>query len=190
MGAVTTIYSRITDVTVTGAQTRLLSDGAASTNWFGSLQALALVPAIGDVVRIHAWGTTAGNATGAQVSFKLYFNAGTGGVANLGGAIADTTVTGGNIYVGNRTDVWHFFAQITLTTLSDLMGNPGTANCSSMFEDLTPILGSQVETRMMGTYGFSIDTTVNNYLELTAQVLAGTATVVFKQCTIELMASP
>jgi hypothetical protein len=29
-----------------------------------------------------------------------------------------------------------------------------------------------------------------NYLELTAQVLAGTATVVFKQCTIELMASP
>ncbi|MSQ95300.1 MAG: hypothetical protein EXR98_12185 [Gemmataceae bacterium] len=149
---------------------------------------MALNVAVGDMIRIHAWGTLKHNATAGTAVFKLYFN--TGNPANIGaGDVIATTGAAGNVNIqANTTVCWHFLAQITITALNGGEQN-GTAVVSALFECLDPTLGGVDRSKMSGPTNFFINTTANNYLELTALVATG-GQVEFRQCSIEQMSSP
>lgn len=160
-----------------GGEIKLLSQGAANTDYNGSLTFGANYLNAGDIIRIIAWGEWYNShvSTGGTVGIRLYFE----DVDPPTLIIADANTSALAPNLGNYQE-WWLHAFITLRTADTQ--NPN-AYCNCFVECVENPAGFN---KSMGRVAFTLDRTVAQYVDLSAQVTTqGSFTL--QQCSIEVI---
>ena len=167
-------YARLTEVPVQpGPQEKVLLSGRSGTDYLGNLLYPAGTASVGDIVRVFAWGNTQFGTATDQYRVTAYFNPG----ASTRGAYAAYT---GNVpFVTGGLTEWLFFVQITIRAT----GANGSAFCDAIFLNL---LGRGSSS---GNYSIPFDSTVDNNLDISLQVLMR-GVVTLQQCSVERLPAP
>lgn len=179
MAAPETWYAKTVEVSVSGGagESRLLSQ---ANSFAGSLTFGANSLVVGDVILLRASGRYSSSTT-TQITVRLrqYFNPN----AALQDPCADTgTVT--NLIDTTSNKQWHFETMLTVRTT----GANATLICDGFFAAEIPT-NTPPAIWFAGVAQRSIDTTVDNTMELTVTVV-GSGSFDLKQCSIEKLESP